>query len=216
MSRILTVTSPLWSLDARALVRPARTFQGLAATQNAPNIRSTFWTAARRPLFLTLVLGCVISLLGASVATIRLIGGAATYWSYVPLIEILALAIVLRRRSGRGLASLIDMFFAGHAAWTLFILIAGVVIQVTSPMDWWFIIIGPAVVGLVMVTGWSAYVDVCFFRYVCGSSRRRAVTEVVLHRFIAWTLIFWIFAVPEPTPLGVFQEIAEALKEVLR
>ena len=67
LSRILAVIDA-WSLDARALVRPARTFQALAAAENAGNTRSTFWTAARRPLFLCLVLGCVISLIGASVA----------------------------------------------------------------------------------------------------------------------------------------------------
>jgi hypothetical protein len=68
----------------------------------------------------------------------------------------------------------------------------------------------------VIAAGWSAYVDLCFFRYVCGARFRRAVADVVLQRFIAWTLIFWIFAVPEPTPLGVFMEIAEAIVEVIK
>lgn len=208
--------SDSWSLDALVLVRPARTFRDLAAAELPGVTRSSFWIAARRPLFLTFALGCVISLLATSVATVRLIG-AALYWSYVPLIEILALALVLRGRGGpRGWAALIDTFFAGHGAWTLFILVAGAVFPVTSPMTWWFIIIGPAVVALFVVSAWSAYVDVCFFKYVCGSTPRRAVAQVALHRFIAWTLIFWIFAVPETTPLGVFQEIADAIREVLR
>lgn len=206
-----------WSLDARALVRPARTFQELAATQQPGSVRSTFWTAARRPLFLSLVLGCVISLIGAGVATIRLIGTTAIYWSFLPLIEILALALVVwRRRGSWSFASLVDAFFVGHAAWTLLLLLAGAVMAVTPPQHWWFIITRLAVVAIVLVVGWSAYVDVCFFRYICGTTLASAVRSAALYRVIVWILIFWIFAVPEGTPLGVIQEIVEAITEVLQ
>lgn len=204
-----------WSLDARVLIRPARTYQALAA-KTVADPPGTFWLAARRPLFLTFVIACVISLLGTSVATIRLIGATTIYWSYVALVEALALIIVLQRRpGGRAVPALIDTFFAGHAAWTVLLLLIGAVLPVTSPMNWWSIIVGPAVAGILLAVAWSAYVDVCFFRFVCGSPVRRAIGQVALNRFITWTLVFWIFAVPEPTPFGVFQEIADAVKEIL-
>ena len=206
-----------WSLDARALVRPARTFQALATTQRGRDVRSTFWTAARRPLFLCLVIGCVISLLGTSVATMRFIGASAMYWSFVPLIEILGLAIVVwRRRGSRRFASLIDAFFAGHAAWTIFLLLLGAVMAVAPPQYWWFLLTRPAMAGLVAVTGWSAYVDLCFFRYVCGAPLASAIRSTLLNRVIVWILVFWIVAVPEPTPFGVIQEIVEAIVELLK
>lgn len=206
-----------WSLDARALVRPARTFKALAASHRAGDSQSTFWTAARRPLFLTLVLACVVSLVGTSVASVRLIAPTAIYWSFVPVIEILALAVVVWRRSRSGsFASLVDTFFVGHGVWTLFILVAGAAFAVASPMHWWFLITGPAIAGLLFVSAWSAYVDVCFFKYVCDSRLAGAIGSAALHRVIAWMLIFWIFAVPEPTPLGVIQEIVEAVKELLQ
>ena len=206
-----------WSLDARALVRPARTFQALAAAQTPANVGSPVWTAARRPLFLALMFGCVISLAGTSVASVRLIGATAIYWSFVPIVEILALAIVAWRwRGSRTFASLIDVFFAGHAAWTLFVLLVGAVTAVAPPQYWWFLITRAAIVGIVLVAGWSAYVDVCFFRYICGATLASAIRSTVVNRVIVWILIFWIFAVPEPTPLGVIQEIVEAVKELLR
>ena len=205
-----------WSLDARVLVRPSRAFQTLAGgEQDAPGDRTGFWLAARRPLFLTFVLACVVSLLATSVASLRLIAPTAIYWSFVPLVEILALVIVVwRRRAGRGLAYLIDTFFAGHAAWTLLLLAVGATMAVASPAHWWFLITRPVIVAIVIVIGWSAYVDVCFFRYICGARLSRSIGLVALNRFIAWLLIFWIFAVPEATPLGVFQELAEAVLEV--
>ena len=206
-----------WSLDARILIRPAQTFEALAAAQPPGEHRASWWLASRRPIFIAFVLGCVISLLGSSVASVRLVGPTAIYWSFVPLIQILALIVVTRRRrAGQQLASLIDTFFAGHAAWTLLLLATGAILSVTSPMNWWFLIIGPAVAGVILVAGWSAYVDLCFFRFACGSPPGTAIGQLALHRFITWTLIVWIFAVPEPTPLGVFQEIVEAIKEVMR
>ena len=206
-----------WSLDARALVRPARTFQALADEPLTPGARTSFWVAVRRPLFLAFVLGCVISLLTASVATMRLVGATAIYWSFVPLVEIVALAIVVWRwRGSRTFTSLIDAFFVGHAAWTLFLLLAGAVLAVTPPQHWWFIITRLAVAGLVVVAGWSAYVDVCFFRFMCGATLRGAIARAAVYRVIAWMLIFWIFAVPAPTPLGVIQEVVEAVAEVQR
>jgi len=206
-----------WSLDARVLVRPAREFQSLASERTAAGVRPTFWIALRRPLLLTVVLASVVSLLASSVATLRLVAPTAIYWSFVPVVEILALAIVVwRRRGSRGLPSLIDAFFAGHAAWALFLLAVGATMAIASPQQWWFLITRPAIVGVVLVTGWSAYVDVCFFRYICGARLARAVGDAVLHRLIAWTLIFWIFAVPRPTPFGVIQEIIEAIAGALR
>lgn len=180
-------------------------------------VRPSLWTAARRPLFLTLVLASVVSLLATSVATMRLVVPTAVYWSFVPVVEVVALLVVIwRRRNARGLPALIDAFFVGHAAWTVFILAVGVVMAVAPAGLWWFLIVRPGIAGVVLVVGWSLYVDVCFFRYLCGAPLARAVGDVALNRLITWTLIFWIFAVPDPTPLGVIQEIVEAVKEVLR
>lgn len=205
-----------WSIDARALVRPAATFSDLARARHA-HTAGGFWIAARRPLFLTIVLASVISLIGASVPTFRLAAPTAVYWAFVPLVEVLALAVVVRHRRGaRSLGALVDVFFAGYAAWTLFLLMLGGVLAIAPPEHWWFLIMRPVLIALILVVGWSAYVDVCFFRHVCGASRRRAIGDAALYRLITWTLIFWVFAVPSATPVGVIHEIADALAEVFR
>jgi len=198
-----------------ALVRPARVFQALVGERNAGPVRSTFWMAVRRPVFLTLVIACVVSLLATSVATLRLVGPTALYWSFVPVVEILALTIVLwSRRNSQTLASLVDVFFVGHAAWTLFLLLFGAALALSPPQHWWFLVTRPAIAGIVLAAGWSAYVDVCFFRYVCGATLSSAIGSAALFRVIAWIVFFWIFAVPEPTPLGVIQELVAAFKDL--
>ena len=205
-----------WSLDTRVLVRPGRTFQSLAA-HGPSRPRPGLWLAARRPLFVLFVLACTGSLVATSVASLRLIAPLPVYWVFVPLIEILALAVVVRRRrEGRALPQLIDTFFAGHAPWTLFLLFVAGVFAITSPASWWFLLTRPVLLGLLLVVCWSIYVDVCFFRHFCGAPLSRAIRDVALNRLIAWLLIIWIFAVPEPTPFGVFPEIAEAILEVMQ
>lgn len=82
-----------WSLDARVLVRPGRGFQSLAGTRSTPGVRSKFWIALRRPLFLTLVLAGSVSLLASSVATVRLVAPTTLYWSFVPQ-EVLTLNVL--------------------------------------------------------------------------------------------------------------------------
>ena len=205
-----------WSLDARVLVRPDRTFRSLASA-SPTEAASPLWIAARRPVFLTFVLACVVSLLATSVATIRLIATAVLYWSFVPVIEILALTIILRRRRvSKPLPIAIDLFFAGHAAWALFLLSIGATMAMAPPNYWWSLIIGPGLVGMILVVAWSAYVDVCFFRHMCGTSLARAIGNAALHRLMTWMLVVWIFAVPTPTPFSVFHHIARDLVEVMR
>jgi hypothetical protein len=205
-----------WSLDAHVLVRPAREFQSLASVHAAQS-RSSFWVAARRPLFLTFVLACGVSLIATSVASLRLIATSGFYWCFVPVVEILALALVIwRRPESRPFAHLVDLFFTGHAAWTMYLLIVAALLAMLPPIYWRAVILGPGLIGITLVVVWSAYVDVCFFRHVCGVTLGRAIVNAALHRFVTWTLVLWIFAVPTPTPFGVYHGLARDIAEVMR
>jgi hypothetical protein len=207
---------PSWSDDARVLVRPAQTYQAIAAG-SATSAPVVLRVAAARPFFVLFVIGCAISLVATTVASARLVFAPMIYWSFVPLVEILGLFLVIERARWRARpAVLIDAFFTGHAAWTLLILATAAALSLSTPMHWWFLISGPGVAAVLIVAAWSAYVDFCFFRRFCGSPMRKALGQLALNRFIVWTLVFWIFAVPEPTPLGVFQELVEAVREVLQ
>ena len=59
----------------------------------------------------------------------------------MPLVETLALlAIVWRPRRRAPLPVLIDTFFAGHGAWTLFVIAIAATMATVSPDSWWFLL----------------------------------------------------------------------------
>ncbi|HYN05956.1 MAG TPA: hypothetical protein VES67_01075 [Vicinamibacterales bacterium] len=202
----------MWSVDAWVLVRPAAAFQWLAAQPLSTGLR----VAVRRPLLLTFVMGCIVSLAAAGTLTARLVGPPMLYWAFIPIAEILALAAIVRRRGRLPFAALIDGFFAGHAAWLLLLIAIGGLLAFSPPALWWTILTRVSLVGLALVVVWSAYVDFCFFRHVVGAGRGAALRDVVVHRAITWLVVFSIFATQELTPWGLYREVAEAIAEILR
>ena len=205
------MTTQRLSLDARVLLRPARSFR-----EQSVESPLSFRTALRRPLFVALTLGCVTSLAATGVLTLRIALPAFVYWGIVPVLELAALMMVVWPRRGRiNLPRVVDTFFAGHGAWTLFLLLAAL-ISFRPPELNWSLITGWALVMLVAVLAWSTYVDFCFFRHALGRSRAAAARDVVVARLITWTLVFGIFAVPNLSPRAAINEVAEVARELSR
>ena len=206
------MTTQRLSLDARVLLRPARSFRE-QSVESPLSVR----TALRRPLFVALTLGCVTSLAATGVLTLRIALPAYVYWGIVPVLELGALMVVVWPRPGRiNLPRAVDTFFAGHGAWTLFLLWLAALISSRPPELNWSLITGWALVMLVAVLAWSTYVDFCFFRHALGRSRAAAARDVVVTRLITWTLVFGIFAVPNLSPLAAINEVAEVAQELSR
>ena len=139
----------VWSLDAWAAIRPAMAFRHIATR---PSSHRT-WLAFRRPLFITLVLACGISMLSAGVVTPRIAFSVFVYWAYVPLTEMMTVAAVTWRMKSRPpMAIVIDRFFIGHAPSTL-LLLALVGVMTSLPFDtWWALLTGPLLSAFALVT----------------------------------------------------------------
>jgi hypothetical protein len=200
-----------WSLDAAVIVRPAWTFRTLAAERAEGGI----WIAWRRPLFVTAVLSTFVSLIAASSLTLRLVLSAFASWSFIPLLEVLALiALTLWRRDRSGLAGWIDNFFVGHAPWTaLLITIAAVLSFVPHSLAWW-LITGPFVWAAALVVVWSLYLDHCFFRFVLGARPWAAARHVALIRLLTWPLALWVIMGQSRNPWFAAAELARDAAEV--
>src|SRR5262245_4671414 len=83
-------------------------------------------TALRRPFVVAAVIGVSVSIAATGRATPALVASTTLSWSYVVLLQ-LAIAVPLIARHARrtvGLARAIDLFFAGHAPWSLLALAA--------------------------------------------------------------------------------------------
>jgi hypothetical protein len=203
----------MWSIDAWALVRPARAFQFVAAH---PATGSTVRLLFGRPLFLVFVLGCVVSLAASSVLTARLVVPAAIYWSVVPIIEIGALAAVSRRRPrAMSFGQAVDAFFIGHAVWTVALVGIVGVIALMHPASWWWMLVNVGAPSIALVLAWSAYTDFCFLKYVMDFSPSRAVLRMIVLRLITWTLVVGIFASDRLTPWGIVHQIVEAIRGIV-
>src|SRR5450432_2588253 len=80
------------------------------------------WTFCRRPTLVALVFGCAISLMTSGRLTLRLALPAAIVWTFVPLLEMASLAAVWHiKRPAISLPRAIDLFFMGHAPWSLWL-----------------------------------------------------------------------------------------------
>jgi hypothetical protein len=88
----------MWSDEARVMIRPAGTYAaiGLQSATAADHPQWPLWLAWRRPVFIALFIGACLSLAATNALTLRLTLSAAVAWSFVPIIEIAALAIVVR------------------------------------------------------------------------------------------------------------------------
>jgi len=199
-----------WSPDARVMVRPAQTFSNLASAHEPPRQ----WMAWRRPLAIAGLAGCVISLVVSGVLTLRVVVPSALAWSYVPLIQVLALVIVTwSRRRAIPMTRAIDVFLTAYGPWTLYLIGLAATLAFLPPVPGWGRVrVWLGVMAVVVV--WSAWLDFWFFRVVYRARALAAIRDVVVVRLISWTLIFWIFAVPTSTPLGVVQEVVLAVREL--
>jgi hypothetical protein len=165
------------------------------------------WIALRRPLLVAFVLGCAVSLMTSGRLTLRLALPATLYWTFVPVCQMVSLAVVARRRK-MPFAQLIDSYFQSHTAWLLWVMAfaamwafvpAPTVFSWMFPRTLWF-----ASAGLVLA--WSAYVDFGFFRRVLGRPPGRAARDLAIQRLLCWAMGLAIFVAP-----GGWQVVASAI-----
>lgn len=192
--RASTADSPThWSLDAWALVRPRRAFAYLGKHPPPPGMS----IALRRPVFVSLMFGCVASILASGSLTLRLFPTASLFWTYVPAAQLLALAVTTRRRR-LAFSQTIDTFFVGFAPITLFLLGLTGVLSLVPGEHWWGVLTGPALWAWMAMLAWSAWIDLQFFQAGMHMTRVQALRALFLQRLIAWGIIFIVFAVPSP------------------
>jgi hypothetical protein len=180
------------SPDVWVMARPGPAFAALAGRASP----GSAWSAFRRPLLVAVVLGCVTSLITFPGITLRLAGPATLSWSFVPLAEVLGLAVACAGEGRRlPFGRKVDLFFMGYLPWLLWLTGIAITFSFLSTarafalldsvwLDW----AGPIVIA------WSAWIDFCFFRSAAGHSRGGALGRLVLQRAISWSLIILIFS----------------------
>lgn len=158
---------------ARLLVHPFRGYEELARQEDGPTITG----GAARLLF---VIGTVVAISAAGrLAPVELVVAAFSF-AYVPLIQLLALALALRAVSkAAAIPRAFALYLAGHGPWLVALLtIAAICLLAPSPATALAATVPFLVLGALL---WGTLLTYACFRHGLGLSRRHAAAGTGLH-----------------------------------
>jgi hypothetical protein len=167
------------SPELRLMLSPRETYASLARIPGTV----TVWTTLRRPLLVTAVLGVSVAMSATGHVTPALILSTTLCWCFVVALQA-AIAVTLIAGPARrtvGLARAMDLYFAGHAPWSLWML--AVIAWAPSPVGRPFTpILIAAAVPLIL----TPLIVSAFFREVLEMDPRHAVARTVAQQVMTW------------------------------
>jgi hypothetical protein len=170
------------SPELRIAVSPERTYRDLVR-EAAEN---DLLTVLRRPALVALITGTALAMAATGVLPGRLLLSTVICWSFAPLVQVIAAAAVIasvpRREIAMGRA--LDLLFAGHAPWSLWLLSFGAA-AAWGPGD---VVSAAALWTLPLPILWTAWILRAFFRSVLNTTPRGALVRTALHQGIIWTI----------------------------
>ena len=186
-----------WSDEIRVMLHPRATYRELAGQPNDGGL----WWVLRRLLFLALVVGAFVSFTASGRLTISLLFDGALFWSFVPILQMLAMGGVMRilARGRMRPTKAIDLFLAGHGPWLLWLLsVAGIClffplkqIYLWPTQPGWLLPI-----SLLIAFFWSNVTSFAFLRGALNLTSLRAVVALLLYNVMLWgTILSYLFAV---------------------
>ena len=142
-----------------------------------------------RPLTIALVIGAFVTLANTGEAFPSLLIGSVIAWSWVPLLQLAIatpLTAVCRRRTVP-LASALDLFFAAHAPWSLWLLGLTAWAMLRLP-DGLGSLLG---MGLVLRTAlvpiaWTCWLIFAYGRVVLGLRVWQALAWMLVYQAVLW------------------------------
>ncbi len=175
-----------FSDDLRVMAAPRRAYAE-ALGQPARGA----WLAVRRPALVALVLGTATAFSATGHATIGLLVSGFVCWSFVPLLQMATAAAIMRSAASRSipLGRRLDLWFMGHAPWSLWIVTAaGILAAAPGRVEL------PIVVSAVIPIVWTNIIATAFCRVVLGDRPAAARARTAVHQALTWTIAFVYFA----------------------
>lgn len=164
----------IWSDDARVMIRPFRVYHELAEASPAPGVRA----AIERAIFLLFVIGAFVSFTAAGRLVAFHVASTMVFWSFVPVIQAVVFALVLRLLAPRAPVSrALALYFTGHGPWLLFLtaLAGGCLFAPDVYAAFAALLRTGVLTGLLLGTWiWSGVLTFACFRAGLGLARGRA------------------------------------------
>jgi hypothetical protein len=167
------------SLELRLMRSPGETYALRARARS----RTTLLTAIRRPLLVAIVLGVSIAKAATGHVTPALVASTTICWSFVVVLQVAIALGLMAGAAGRtvGRARALDLYFAGHAPWSLWILAAAAWSPSPLGRPAWPLLIA-AVVALFL----TVRITNAFFREVLELDPRHALARTVAQQAMTW------------------------------
>ena len=175
--------------DLRAMVAPFATYRRLLAGR----LRGGPRAALARPALVALVLAGFVTLANAGQLLPTLLLGSFVAWSWVPALQMaLATGLILAtRRKTVPLSSAIDLFFLGHAPWSLFLLaLTGLMMARLPDGAGGLAYARPLLVGALLPIGWTCLLIFAFCRTVLALPVRSALVWTFLYEAAIWGVAY--------------------------
>ena len=166
------------------MLRPSAAYESLAA---APVLGERF-VALRRPALVALLLGTTMAVSATGRVTAGLVLDLAACWAFVPALQMATAAAIVRSpRSIVRAARRLDLWFAGHAPWSLWMLLVAVCFMsfpATRRIEY------PILMTAIVPATWTAIIGSAFCRAVLRDTRGQAWRRVAVHQAVTWTIVF--------------------------
>jgi hypothetical protein len=174
------------SPEISLMVSPRQTYAWLARRSG----RVTMLTPLRRPLLVAIVLGVSTAMGTTGHVTPALVLSTTICWSFVVVLQVgIALAVIAgRARRTVGLARALDLYFAAHAPWSLWMLaaVAWAPSAIGRPLT-------PTVVAAAVPLILTPRILSAFFREVLELDPRHAMARTAAQQAITWVTFVSLF-----------------------
>jgi hypothetical protein len=163
----------------------------MAYARLARGSETTTLAMLRRPAFLALLIGCCVALSSSGRFTLRLLVSTTFLWSFAPMLQLLAAAVIIRLLGDKRLSlpAGLDLYFVGIGPWSLWLLAVAGVYSFLSPERTvtWGSDLGISVVTTGAIPlAWSAVITFGFLRGALGLNLQRTLLGFVLHGALVW------------------------------
>jgi hypothetical protein len=166
------------------MVAPAATYRRLLAGP----LRSGWRAILYRPAVFALVIGAFVTLTNSGQLYPSLLLGAAVGWAWVPLLQLLVATplIAIGRRRPMPLSTALDLFFLGHAPWSLWLLVAGACLMRDLPEALATLRLGPLLLSALLPIAWTNLLIWAFARNVLGLPAWLAALGTLAYQALIW------------------------------
>jgi len=174
------------SAELRLIVSPRDTYARLARTRS----RGGVLVALRRPALAAVVIGAAIALGATGHVTPRLLLSTTLCWALVVVLQVAIAVAVIAGPSRRtvGLSRALDLFFASHAPWSLWLLAAAA--WSPSPLGR---PLTPVLVSAVVPLGLTVRMLAAYFREVLELDPRHARLRTIAQQAATWGIPLALF-----------------------